>query len=299
MQFKLGQTKLLDKDKKPLVFYHATPCLKKIKSFFPLSHFGTKSASDMRAMHFVYKALKIKEPLKLDVDIPPWMKKREIPKINRYSVNLCIKSPLKIFDLANHSLMQYYNWFYHFYKPKSRFLTGEERCEGDVVGPAKIGYKKCLSEFIFIDPFTRSEQQIKDELLSETLYDISSDEKNMTYIPSFLESVLKKVNRANFSLAEKLVYQRMIRFLEGEGYDGFVYQNECEDEGSNSYIIFRPQQVFDLDEKETIHTIKTPDANFLKQVERDFFSKKGIISPAQRIEKYLHTKYILRQKKQH
>ena len=291
MQINLKNTKLQDENKRPIIFYHATPCKEKIESFLPLSHFGTKTASQMRFVHFAYEACGIDEPVYPLKELPDFFKGKKVPQITTYAVNLCIKNPLKIPDLTNHSLQQYYNWFSQFYSPKSKFLTGLERCEGDIVGPAKIKYKKHLSDFIFVVPFTKSEKDLKDELLAERLYDAKYSCHVSKYIPSFLFSVRSQINRDCFSLAEKVAFQRMIRFLEGEGHDGFVYQNDHEDRGNNSYIIFRPQQVFDIAKSQDIHIVEWENKPFLQKTEMDFFASKGVEAPCQRIKKHRHLKY--------
>ena len=298
MKFNLKTSKLLDENKRPIVFCHATPCKEKIESFLPLSHFGTKTASQMRAIHFVYNTLGIPEPAFLPKELPGFFQGRKMPEIKTYHVHLSMKSPLKILDFGQHSLVQFYNWFSMNYKPKSLFLTGEERCEGDVVGPSKIKYKKHLSDFIFVDPFTKSEKDLKDELLAESLYNSKQPQNVPKYIPSFLFSVRSQINRDCFSLAEKVAFQRMIRFLEGEGYDGFVYQNDHEDMGNNSYIIFRPQQVFEVGKSENVHTVEPANKSFLQKIENDFFKTKGVLSPIQRIQKYRQLKYCRYYKKQ-
>lgn len=292
MKINLKNTKLQDENKRPIIFYHATPCKEKIESFLPLSHFGTKTASQMRSMHFAYEAYDIDEPACPPQKLPDFFQGKKIPPITTYAVNLCIKNPLNIPDLTKHSLEQYYNWFSRSYSPKSKFLTGSERCEGDVVGPAKIKYKKHISDFIFVDPFTKSKKDLQKELLAESLYDTTYSRCVPKYIPSFLFPVRSQINRDYFSLAEKVAVQRMIRFLEGEGYDGFFYQNEYEDKGQNSYIIFRPQQVFDVQSKETEHAVLVPDKGFLEKTEMDFFVSKGVESPCQRIKKHGHLKYL-------
>jgi len=293
MQINLKNTKLQDENKRPIVFYHATPYPEKIVSFLPLSHFGTQTASKIRSMHFAYEACGIDEPACPPQKLPDFFQGKKIPPITTYAVNLCIKNPLKIPDLTKHSLQQYYNWFSQSYSPKPKFLTGSERWEGDVVGVPKIGYKKLLSEFIFVNPFTKTQNELKQELACDSLYGISvKDRRSDNRIPSFLFSVRSQVRQENYALAEQVAFQRMIRFLEGEGYDGFFYQNEYEDKGQNSYIIFRPQQVFDSQSKETEHSVLVSDKAFLQKTEMDFFASKGVESPCQRIKKHSHLKYL-------
>lgn len=291
MKIRLKSSKLLDNNKKPIPFYHATPQTEKIASFLPLSHFGTKLASDMRAMHFIYHALGLSEPEVLPMTIPSQIKSllkkmTNPPKMTTYEVNLSIKKPIKINDFGGHSLDQYQRWFANCYIPKSQFLTGKERCEGDVVGEARITYKRILSDFIFVNPFTKSEDDLRKELNAESLYNPEMKACRSTEIPSFLFSARSHLNRDVFNLAEKVAFQRMIRFLEGEGYDGFVYVNEYEDKGKNSYIIFRPQQVFNLDgaQENIIPEKSQEEKKVLIENEKYFFEEQKTTSPSQRIE---------------
>ena len=46
-----------------------------------------------------------------------------------------------------------------------------------------------------------------------------------------------------------LALQRMIKYFEYLGYDGFHYINEYEDPGHISYIPFRPEQIIRLDQE--------------------------------------------------
>lgn len=294
MKIRLKSTKLVDENKKPIMFFHTTPC-EKIEHFLPLSHFGTKKAADMRSMHFVYQALGIPEPEVLPKDIPfHFLKKlsqqKNVPHLQTHSVYLAIKSPVCIPDLNHHSLEQYYHWFFRQYVPKSHYLSGSERCEGDVVGAARIKYKSVLSDFIFRDPFTQSKENLEKELSAESFYSIPTKLSIQKSVPSFLFPVISKIDRNLYSLSEKVALQRMMRYLEGEGHDGFVYKNEYEDKGKNSYIIFRPEQVFDQFESNTEHVIpeKTIEQkSFLYDVEVKFFANHQMLSPNQRIQRHL------------
>lgn len=297
MKIKLKSTKLVDENKNPITFFHTTPC-GKIKHFFPLSHFGTREAAQMRSMHFIYDALGMTEPVSHPDKIPPrllekLLQQKSIPNLQTYSVHLAIKSPLRMPDIIHHSLEHYYRWFSHQYAPKSQYLEGRERCEGDVVGPARIKYKDVVSDFIFLDPFTRSEAELKKELLAESFYTIPEKLEAPKYIPSFLSSVRLKMDKRLYFLAENVAFQRMMRYLEGEGYDGISYQNAHEDVGQKSYIIFRPEQVFFPSEELKEHTVpeKTPSQKaFLQDVEIKFFETHGTPSPSQRIQKHLQQK---------
>ena len=297
MKIRLKNTKLVDENKNSVVFFHTTPC-EKIESFWPLSHFGTCKSAQMRSIHFAYKTLGIPEPLNFPEEIPDNLIQKlsqyeDVPKLQTFFVYLAMKSPLYMPDLIHHSVEHYYQWFSRQYAPKSQYLTGQERCEGDVVGAAKTKYKNIVSEFLFLDPFTRSEGELKRELAAESLYAVPEKLEIPKYVPAFLSPVLSKMDRKLYSLAEKVALQRMIRYLEGEGYDGFVYRNECEDKGKKTYIIFRPEQVFHPSEELKEHVVpeKTSDQKtFLQNVESKFFEAHGVLSPSQRVRNHLQRK---------
>ena len=165
MKIKLKNSKLVDEYKRSILFFHTSP-VAKIERFLPLSHFGTKQAADMRRMHFIYKSLGIPEPAQLPNELPETIVKRfsklkNAPELFTYPVYLYSKSALKIPDIGKHSLYQYHKWFRDKYVPKSKFLTGKERLEGDGVGETKTTYKKLLEEFIFVAPFTENEENLK------------------------------------------------------------------------------------------------------------------------------------------
>ena len=65
-------------------------------------------------------------------------KLEKVPELFTYPVHLYSKSALRIPDLSQHSLEQYYNGFSKSYKPTSKFLSGKERLEGDITGEEKI-----------------------------------------------------------------------------------------------------------------------------------------------------------------
>ena len=211
MKIKLKNTKLVDEYKRPILFFHTSP-VENIERFYPLSHFGTKKSAKMRGMHYVYQALKIPEPENLPDELPESIKERfsklkNAQKLVTYPVYLYSKSALKTPDLGKHSLYQYQRWFKEKYAPKAKFLTGKERLEGDGVGETNTAYKKALTEFIFVDPFTKSREDLEKELKADSLFEIPKNPNE---------------------LGEKAALGRMIRFLEGEGYDAFIYKNDYE-----------------------------------------------------------------------
>ena len=73
---------------------------------------------------------------------------------------------------------------------------------------------------------------------------------------------------ANNANAENLFFQRMIRFFESVGIDGFSYKNFTECGGDDSYIIFRQNNVVRTDK--TLSPMKTyVDAEKLKYIEQE------------------------------
>lgn len=297
MKIKLKNTKLLDEYKRPILFFHTSP-VENIKRFYPLSHFGTKKSANMRGMHYAYKTLGIQEPENLPDELPKTLRDRlsklkSTPQLFTYPVYLYSKSNLKMPDLIKHSLEQFYNWFSNQYTPKSKFLTGKERLEGDAIGETKTTYKKALTEFVFIDPFLQSKENLEKELYADSLYFPSQEEDGPQNIPYFLGKARENIKKIPFNLAEKVALQRMIHFFEGEGYDTFSYQNTHEDVNQTTYIIFRPEQVFHQNLNESEHLIPPKNTSFLEKVEKEFFKKRQILSPSQRIKLYQET---LRQK---
>lgn len=288
MKINLKNTKLIDEYKRPILFFHTSP-VKDIERFYPLSHFGTKKSSQMRGMHYIYQTLGIPEPENLPDELPENIRMRfskleNSPLLYTYPVFLYSKSILTMPDLIKHSLENFYNWFTREYAPKSKFLTGKERLEGDGVGETKTAYKKALAEFIFIDPFKQSQENLEKELAADSLYLIPDKKTTPAHIPYLLASAKENLSKIPFELAEKVALSRMIHFFEGEGYDTFSYKNTHEDINKTTYIIFRPEQIFKKDSSDMEHTIPPKNYALLERIEKQFFEKKKILSPCDRIE---------------
>lgn len=268
-QLKLEKTKLADDYGRPICFYHTTDVAQNITHFHPLTHFGTQQAAQMRGIHLAYKILGMIEPNVLPSELPPPLQKKlntQHPNaLKTYPVYLHIKCPIPICDFGKHDLLNYQGWFTHYYSPKSIYLTPKECRERDTAGVERMAYKQALNEFIFQNPKKLSSANLKKELEAERLF--SSDTDNTS------------------DLIKNVSLQRMMRYLESEGYDGFVYKNDCEDIGQKSYIIFRPEQVFQKGETaHEIPAINKENQQFLHKIEDDFFEAKGILSPYKRRE---------------
>ena len=105
-----------------------------------------------------------------------------------------------------------------------------------------VALKKLPYQYDFISQSV-DDGKIKQEISYESLYD-----------------------KAN---AENLFFQRMIRFFESVGIDGFSYKNFTECGGDDSYIIFRQNNVVRTDK--TLSPMKTyVDAEKLKYIEQEF-----------------------------
>lgn len=105
-----------------------------------------------------------------------------------------------------------------------------------------VALKKLPYQYDFISQ-SIDDGKIKQEISYESLYD-----------------------KAN---AENLFFQRMIRFFESVGIDGFSYKNFTECGGDDSYIIFRQNNVVRTDK--TLSPMKTHvDVEKLKHIEQEF-----------------------------
>ena len=300
MNIKLKNTKLVDEQKRPLLFFHATP-QNDIKHFYPLSHFGTQRAANMRAMYFFYDQLKLPQPMVMpqmpnDALLEKLVQQKNPLPLSTYRVYLYSQSALRIPDLGCHTFERYYHWFRNGYRPKQRYLSQQERQEAQVKGEGKTQYKSLLTHFIFVDPFTRTKQDLEKELEGDSLFIPPSHEEPVLYdarIPTFLKTV--KHIRAPLKLAERVGFQRLIHFLEGEGYDAFVYRNQYEDRHNDSYIIFRPEQIFSPYDPQAQHSLPTKNDAFSSSVEKQFFESYSCLCPTERIQ---HRRMLIQQKRQ-
>ncbi len=130
--------------------------------------------------------------------------------------------------------------------------------------------KKLPYQYDFISQSV-DDDKIKQEISYESLYD-----------------------KAN---SENLFLQRMIRFFESVGIDGFSYKNFTECGGDNSYIVFRQNNVVRTDKK---LPLLRPFVNIenLKYIEQDFvknyISRRLTISEKEKWIKQLYDFYDFR-----
>lgn len=237
-------TYLKDEQNEPLTLYHGT--LTAFNQFYPLSHFGTKEAAEEAAYKLVLRdnhwqdssfeqvANDLRERYRAYQE-----QKKIIP------VHLKMQNPLYISDLKTaHNHKSYKNivlgelekdaYPYHpaLSAVMSQFPILQSFCIAGVLFDKRLSYAPAVVDMIFSDPFLMDEADIVKELSAEKLFR-----------PKEPATLYRSLNAVN------LVYQRMIRFFERRGYDGFVYCNKVEDAGKDSYIIFRGGQVARLDRK--------------------------------------------------
>lgn len=236
----------------PLKLYHGT-CAE-FKYFRPLSHFGTKNAAKMILQGKRDAETREEDPISLIMkedeiffggieNDAPASKDKIIP------VYLRMKHPFMLADLPSHSAHWYKTGLFygllsdewHTDVPLNRARELFTKSKGSLKDESAFQFFAQICnmadflpqlQFIFDEPFALPIEQVRYELSLEKLYHPCADGS---------QQVSQKTDRYH------LVFQRMIRFFESLGYDGFVYQNEVEDQGSFSYIIFRPDQVKRLD----------------------------------------------------
>jgi len=269
--------------------YHLSPA-EAFEQYNPLSHFGTAKAANMRGMHYMCLALRnldlsgeisVDDMHKILCEMPG------TPPLHMQKVHLYMKRPLTIPDWGDHhGIDGWKNWFARNYEPNAKYLNSKEFSEQCYAAeqhkrydlPLTTRYKKLVTQFIFTEPLkSLTPEELKQEIQAETLFRPQDEAHDRTHV----------------------ALQRLIRFLEGEGYDGFQYKNAYEDKGSISYIIFRPWQVFNALTPETKHEVPTlppEQIAFLQAQEQKFFHPKPGVhsklvsdrgpSPSERIKTY-------------
>ena len=291
----INQTKL-KQNGRLMSFYHVTPA-GAFEHYYPLSHFGTAKAANMRGLYYLCLAnnsVNLSGASSVDEMYEILSAMPDAPSLSMKKVHLYMKNPIEVEDWGDHGgIAGWKNWFLHDYEPKSKYLNASEFAEQCYACEQhqrygvslKTRYKNCLAQFIFEEPLKNlTPAELKQELNAENLFQ-SKDEQ---------------VDREHVAL------QRMIRFLEGEGYDGFRYVNANEDQGSTSYIIFRPWQVFNALVSDTKHerpVLTEQQKAFLLAQEQKFFHPASIegvrpvqdrgLSPSERIKQCMVQKVRL------
>lgn len=285
MKIRLDRTKIVGADGKPLALHHVTDRPQGVDAYLPLSHFGTEKAAAIHARGLLEKAagrplpLEAPDPRK-PVDFRAYMHEPNLPPLSQQKVFLHIRSPLAVPDLSLHSVAQWKRWFENIYVPKKRFLSRDELHEAWALKPHETRYKKALAAFIFDDPAVGRPDEREAELAAGKIFtpgQIAAIRGRPDAAPS---------GRGRLSASDALTYQRLIRFLTGEGYDGFSYRNAYEDKGSTSYMIMRPAQVFQALDDAAEHSVPQPgafDGQLLAEIEKRFFDAAGQAGPTARI----------------
>ena len=169
---------------------------------------------------------------------------------------LKIKNPFRLPELGNHKLQDYKRLMVHVLLMKEK---GRDVVSSLYAGKFGSDYfasnliKHSLPKeytYIFDDPYSLNFDDVKKELMLGGLFEVEKGSKDC----------VNSINREN------LCYQRMIRFFERQGYDGFVYRNGWEDVGEDSYICFRPDTVIEplkVDNKELVIPTRIDKQNIL------------------------------------
>lgn len=210
-------------------FYHGT--LNTFNRFRPLSHFGSHEVATFftapgRAheeileshQHMIGKATsQLKNFFKIasNDQYRPKAGPKLTPKI--IPVHLNLTNTYELQDSENcHDYNSYKNTLLYYFMVEQKY---------DRVPP--------IFDFIFDDPLHTDSRSVRAQLQMDKLY-----------APA-------RQNLANFTTREidryHLCFQRMIQFLENQGYDGFHYTNCHEDIGHVSYVAFRPESIKRLD----------------------------------------------------
>ena len=152
-------------------------------------------------------------------------------------VALNMSHPIEIIDIFEHNLCNYKQLVLNVLEQEkytSLLLKAQPLLRTFAIAGLLIDYQipqvPPVYDMIFKDPLHLSDTEVIAELQSETLYQPLKGNINMGK------------NRTH------LAFQRMIRFFERRGIDGFKYVNRWEDKGHYSYIVFRPEQVIQLND---------------------------------------------------
>ncbi len=220
---------LLDNSGMPLVLYHGT--YYDFDYFRPLTHFGPRINAETNLREGKWK----RNP---NIDITK-------PKI--IPINISKNNYPEIPDLNDHSVKNWCGILFQYMcseQIKDFLVALDTKDEVEFQKKYKAEFDKLMSvditapsEFDFICDAVSgriSEQDIKSELASETLFDIYT--------------------------SENLFMQRMILYFESIGIHGFKYQNYTEGVGEYSYIIFRQNDIHRLDRTLPPYRMQAPDA---------------------------------------
>ena len=215
-------------DGTPKLLYHGG-LIHEDDVFLPLSHCG----SFMAAYERLYNT---EDNLKKNSQIIP--------------LYLKMKSPFRIPDLIDHDINGYkkllfYTWLRN-EKGTDFIQKAYEKNKTKDLYLQQMFYKMELPpqfDYIFNQPMRMKMNDVYDELSLSRIYSWDTSED---------KEIREKNNR------ERLVYARLIRYFEQQGYDGFVYENTHEDVTSDSYICFRREQFLNASDKNIDMKIQMP-----------------------------------------
>lgn len=260
---------LADNKGEPLTVYHATE--QRFETFFPLSHFGSITAAQTRIKKFshtkhvacsfvesagdCFKNINLMLKTILNSIQSPKKEKRYVNEPIYIPVHLALRHPKRMIEMGFYRSGYKDDLLYRMIKDQLTFgfrfyrhLTSVHKKNMalyQVVASLKV---PPMYDFIFVNPFKITDEAVNYELGLEHLYPILgklNKNPNKDDLLHFnIEQQLSNnsyVNRMNLSM------QRMIRYWEALGYDGFIYENTVDDNGAFSYVIFRPEQAIRLD----------------------------------------------------
>lgn len=211
----------------PLKLYHCTTA--EVKKFLPFTYFTSKSAMHYASVNRSSTDSvqgKGSNALKLGNTNKPYLIPAYLYVSHPKKLTFPIVATLK--DLENSFVKELL--YEQFGKGLSSYISCQEnvfkkersRITKDIF--SFFRYKKDY-DFIFQNPYQITQKMVLNELNAETIFS------------SYIKSEEDNLNR------DYLVMQRLIRFWEQKGYDGFSYNNGI----SNEFLTFRPQQIKRLD----------------------------------------------------
>lgn len=241
---------------KPLILYHCTDSA--FEEFYPLSFFGTKTAAktvgfELACCHRLqtinschipdYQQVKEKKL----IDEMAWLQLQNVQKLRLIPVCLHLKNPLKVTDTLTHTIDDFKNIILSFFEQesysalmKTKFPILQQFGIAKILLDYACAKMPPVFDMIFKEPLQMRTEDIAKELRLEKLFQVKEVDANASD---------NDKKEAAFENVKNISLQRMIRYLEKRGYDGFAFRNWTDDNGSMTYIAFRPEQIIRLDRK--------------------------------------------------
>lgn len=202
----------------PLRIYHRTTA--EVEKFLPFTHFASKSSVENASFN-PYATYPHSKTLKDSSYVMPAYLFISNPKLLTFSLGSTISDLQKSFvkELVDE---QFGRGLSHYMACQENvFHKNRSTITHDVFN--LFQYKQDYA-FIFQNPYQLKQEGILQELKLETMF-------------ANIESNCEETNK------KYLVMQRLVRFWEKKGYDGFVYPSGIH----KAYVTFRPQQIKRLD----------------------------------------------------